>query len=160
MLVGANRKPGVVRVVRTESILDRMESSCVEFFLTGSRYFGWTRPDSDWDFFALDEGKARSTLNLLGFVEDTGEGYKDDLTRKVFRWSSHLNENSVHVQLVTSLLTKHELNRFFLLNKRLLAIPCFGKFSENISWTPRSKEVQRSAWLTAVTMALTYKRDH
>ena len=36
--------------------------------LTGSRYFGTHRPDSDWDFFAQDSPIARAALLKDGFV--------------------------------------------------------------------------------------------
>jgi len=143
MLVGFNVKPVSV----TEAVLLKMDASKVSFFITGSRFFGWERPDSDWDFFAENSVEARSTLQLLGFREDATEGYQDGLTRKVFVGYS------VHVQLVNSLRRKLELNTFFGNNKRLLAIPKFGPHME-LTWTPRPKAEQKTAWQTAVTMCL------
>lgn len=149
MLIGVNRKPAST----TETILDKMESSRIPFFLTGSRYFGWEKPESDWDFFSQNAKGTITTLGLLGFREDMTQGYQDGLTRKVFVG------HSIHVQLVTSCLAKQELNQFFTRNKRLLAVPKYGPQMELI-WTPRSKEEQRAAWQTAVTMHLSLRRGY
>jgi hypothetical protein len=124
-----------------------MESSKIRFFLTGSRFFGWERPDSDWDFFTESTVGVATTLRLLGFREDLTEGYQDGLTRQIFVG------HSIHVQLVNSVVRKHELNLFFGRNRRLLAVPKYGPNMELI-WTPRSKEEQKAAWQTAVTMCL------
>lgn len=147
MLIGINRKPAS----KTETILDQMGSSKIPFFLTGSRYFGWERPDSDWDFFSSNERGTITTLGLLGFMEDMTEGYQDGLTRKVFVG------HSIHVQLVTYPIVKQELNLFFNRNKQLLATPRYNHHFR-LLWTPRSKEEQKAAWQTAVTMYLSRGR--
>jgi len=143
MLIGINRKPAST----TETTLDRMESSKIPFFLTGSRYFGWEKPESDWDFFSQDARGTITTLGLLGFMENVSEGYQDGLTRKVFI------RHSIHVQLVTSTIAKQELNQFFNRNKRLLAVPSYDHHFK-LLWAPRSKAEQKAAWQTAITMFL------
>lgn len=40
----------------------------VEMTLTGSRFFGTERPDSDWDYFAQDSPEARGELEHAGFI--------------------------------------------------------------------------------------------
>lgn len=42
--------------------LHEMKHCNLNFFLTGSRYFGHARPDSDWDFFVQDTSAAHDWL--------------------------------------------------------------------------------------------------
>ena len=141
MLIGTSAKS----ISHTDTVLAKMGSSKTHCFLTGSRYFGWERPDSDWDFFTANSKLTETYLFALGFKEDTKEGYSDSLTRKVFMG------HSIHVQLVTSVAQKQELNTFFSRNKRLLASPQYNH-NWDIIWTPLSKQEQRIAWQTAVSL--------
>jgi len=147
MLVGVNMKPTSV----TEEILIKMCKSSLQFFLTGSRFFGWEKPDSDWDFFTQTSPRTAEVLRAFGLREDTSQSYQDGLTRKVFVG------HSVHVQLVTSVTIKQQLNEFFFGNKRLLATPKFDDLTLTVSrlcWTPGLKSEQKVAWQTAVAMFL------
>lgn len=38
------------------------------FYLTGSRFFGYAKPDSDWDFFTQDKEGLRDYLLSKGFT--------------------------------------------------------------------------------------------
>ena len=44
-----------------------LHSAPFEFYLTGSRYIGGARPDSDWDFIVQDSPEIRSWLSMVGF---------------------------------------------------------------------------------------------
>jgi hypothetical protein len=47
------------------------------FYLTGSRFFGGDRLDSDWDFFTKSEISTKYKLKNLGFKEIDCEVMKD-----------------------------------------------------------------------------------
>lgn len=156
MLTGTTRSPSS----GTEGVLDRLNNlKDYDFHLTGSRYFGWNRPDSDWDFFATSNRETMLALKEIGFKEDTKEGYQDGLTKKVYVL------HGVHVQLVSDLQNKQVLNEFFKRNKKLLAIRQpdalatdwgMGTGHETYApkWLPRPKPEQKAAWQTAVTLLL------
>ena len=49
-------------------VLDQMRASNWDFYLTGSRFFGNSNLESDWDFFTEDNGKVVDFLWDLGFT--------------------------------------------------------------------------------------------
>ena len=59
-------------------VLKALEQGPYEFFLTGSRYFGGCRANSDYDFFVQDNEAIEPYLRSLGFVEDDDAQYEDD----------------------------------------------------------------------------------
>lgn len=73
------------RNTELEEILGKISSSDFPFFLTGSRYFGGEREDSDWDFVATEI--SIPLLELSGFKKAFSEDgeYKDMFTSFVYR---------------------------------------------------------------------------
>lgn len=71
-----------------------------KFYLTGSRFFGTTRENSDWDFFieADGQGNINKFLESLGFCRITNSEYKDASVSSVYL--GYLCGAQVHVQLV------------------------------------------------------------
>lgn len=87
------------------SALQVIEASSFEFHLTGSRYFGTSTVESDWDFFVEDDNVAfddkyieslRKELHRNGFVFDF-ENYTG-AKQLVEVWQ----RDNVHVQIVVS----------------------------------------------------------
>lgn len=60
MIHGMNRS-------HLESQLDKLHATTYEFYLTGSRFFGTSTPNSDWDFFAQDHPAIQGYLENEGF---------------------------------------------------------------------------------------------
>ena len=107
----------VVYSDRMSKILEALESSDYRFFLTGSRYFGTHRQDSDLDLFAKASPEVSDFLRRLGF-RHVGHNYgprTDSLTEEVFR------KDNVDVQLVSDLAAKlaiqYALSRVRLLER-------------------------------------------
>lgn len=85
-----------------------MAQSDHEFHLTGSRYFGFTKRDSDWDFFAQDTESARVALEANGFKELYRTDYTDSELTRVYR---HEGEK-IDVQLVKDVALKIEVQEY------------------------------------------------
>ena len=62
MIIGQNQ-PNIKQM----EIVSRLQQSEFKFYLTGSRFFGDPRPDSDWDFFCGWDVGIYSFLKSLGF---------------------------------------------------------------------------------------------
>ena len=78
-----------------KSIVDLIKESGIKFYLTGSRYFGNSRPESDWDFFTCHTTAAVIWIVDNGFEEVSI--YGDDQTTYVYR------KENVHVQLIKNI---------------------------------------------------------
>lgn len=91
-----------------QNILHAMHISRLEFYLTGSRYFGGAHNNSDTDFFVADIGSAHDFLRYWGFtVESTSYGKAayagyDKQTVMVYK---HMDAN-IHVQVVRDVQVK------------------------------------------------------
>jgi hypothetical protein len=70
---------------RTMKMFESLDASPFAFYLTGSRFFGGTHSNSDYDFFAEDSLELREILRGLGFYQEDSS-YKDDqLIETVYR---------------------------------------------------------------------------
>lgn len=95
-------------------IQNKMGESQINFWLTGSRYFGCQSEQSDWDYFAECNQDVREFLLNLGFFENTNSAYirelglgdsKQELTEV---WEKNFpSEGCIQVQLVKDVLAKH-----------------------------------------------------
>lgn len=74
--------------------VDIIRLAPMTFRLTGSRYFGTDRPDSDWDFFVQDAENTADFLTKNGFRLDSVSYKEDSNITRVFK------KDNVHVQLV------------------------------------------------------------
>ena len=88
----------------TTNVRQQLMTSPYEFYLTGSRFFGTAKPNSDWDFFVQQENSEalESFLKKLGFVQALFTSYKDMLVDKVYR---NMQEK-IDIQIVKSAKTK------------------------------------------------------
>jgi len=79
-------------------LLELMHLPNYTFHLTGSRFFGGARADSDWDFFVADTNNPylRQDLTAMGFEKRSLTDYGDFLTTDVY----HHRRASVHIQVV------------------------------------------------------------
>ena len=57
----------LVNMDNTSNPLEALQNSAFQFYLTGSRFFGRTRPDSDYDFFCEDAEDIEEYLKSQGF---------------------------------------------------------------------------------------------
>jgi hypothetical protein len=103
------------------SILKDLQKCKFEFFLTGSRYFGYPCSNSDWDLYAESSFELREKLEHMGFNSKCSL-YLDDLTECAYECGS------IHIQLIKTefIHTKHAIQKvlaehpfFFGLNKNL-----------------------------------------
>jgi hypothetical protein len=100
-----------------DEVLHNMRNSNIEFYLTGSRYFGNVHQDSDWDFFTSYTRETETWLLEQGFKKldslDDEISYKDSVTISVWRL-----EKGIDVQLVKSVNQK-------LKAQQILSLPSF-----------------------------------
>jgi len=88
-----------------ELVLERLNNSKFDFFLTGSRFFGWCKVTSDWDFFVVNSETIEQYLKNTDFkVEDTSM-YTDTQTVKVFRHQFL----PIHIQIVDNAILKADV---------------------------------------------------
>lgn len=90
-------------------VVDFMTNTSHVFYLTGSRFFGTAKSESDWDFFAPYTQGICNALKKLGFFELThsSSSYNDQDTRAVFRYVSC--DISIDVQLVNDAPRKQRI---------------------------------------------------
>jgi hypothetical protein len=70
------------------------------FYLTGSRFFETTHPNSDWDFFVANSDEVITFLQHNGFILDESPEYEDCTIVQVYRHVQDVQD--VHVQLIDS----------------------------------------------------------
>lgn len=80
-----------------QNIFVQMDRSHVEFHLTGSRYFGTARPESDWDYFVQGGPGVAEELERMGFVKEAKLDYTD-----ILRIEVHRHPDNIHVQVVSN----------------------------------------------------------
>ena len=114
----------------TKTACELLEEAPFEFHLTGSRFFGGARVDSDWDFFVQAGPEVVGWLDAHGFRETDGSlaGYNDPNISIVFE------RDDTHVQVVKDaklkLWLQDLLNEVGVLNKNNSA-----KMRERAVWT-------------------------
>lgn len=89
----------------TRDALQFLADSSFEFIPTGSRAFGMSRPDSDYDFFT--DVTVGDFLRRSGFRKISGE-YEDSHTVSVYR------RGKVDVQLVRNIASKKVVQKMLL----------------------------------------------
>ena len=97
-------------------MVQKLVNSSFEFHPTGSRFFGGSRLDSDWDFMIANSSEVENFLIQNGFEDLSTEEYNDDpLIDKVYRYGivdvqlSSDVERKLHVQKVLKRLYPHGL---------------------------------------------------
>jgi hypothetical protein len=109
-------------VVHIYQLVNRLHCEGVELYLTGSRYFGDARQDSDWDFYCEHSEGLTETLIREGFHLETrpdyndanAARYNDSNTALVFHRGNWGNPE-IHIQVVVSaeLKSRVQNNRSF-----------------------------------------------
>jgi len=61
----------LINTPRYVEVLAELANSSFEFHLTGSRFFGYYNPESDWDFF-VEAQALYGGSGLLDFLQDAG----------------------------------------------------------------------------------------
>ncbi len=98
-----NRKVRPMIYGSSEKVMTALEfisSSTVLFYLTGSRFFGTQREDSDYDFFTKANPVTEKLLDENGFHLDSESYECDRVMTKVYK------RDNVHVQLVNNVRAK------------------------------------------------------
>lgn len=83
----------------------------IQFFLTGSRFFGTATEDSDWDYFTEDTPEARKVLEMEGYAEVYVRIVPGNLRSVYFHSVSRK-----HVQLVSNVALKTRIQNAMLRN--------------------------------------------
>ena len=86
-----------------QAILSILDKSMVDFYPTGSRYFGTATQYSDWDYFTVESRATEGWLVGYGFREIINRDnsyYLDDACVKVYRWESGDPGRHVDVQFI------------------------------------------------------------
>lgn len=101
------------------------------FHLTGSRFFGNTRPSSDWDFFTTHTDECEEWLKSIGFRCIHVSAYKDIQLVKLLRWtppsptdpmepSPSVREPQIDIQMVRDAGLKERAQAYIFSNPTLL----------------------------------------
>ena len=109
----------------TQQVLRALEDSPFEFYLTGSRFFGNFRQDSDYDFF-VDENIVPWLIEN-GFERLPTHNYLDLLTVSVFQ------KGNVHIQVVKDVVLKSRVQQ--LIKETIPGIYfTFNKTNHSLLW--------------------------
>ena len=87
----------------TIDVLVLLATAPFEFHLTGSRFFGYEKPESDWDFF-VDSDALHGVSGLInwlehnGFYKESNRDYSGETTAITQIWKHRIA--SVHIQVV------------------------------------------------------------
>ena len=92
-----------------ESLMEYLDESEFDFYLTGSRFFNTNKIYSDWDFFTKDCEEVRRFLSNHDFYPVVNE-YNDKLTTAVYR------RPFIDVQLVTDVECKRIAQEILRIN--------------------------------------------
>jgi len=87
---------------KVHEVITQMDRSKFDFYLTGSRFFGGARADSDWDFFAEYSNEVVSFLLRIGFRYKPINDYFDSQTVEVLEFGREID-----VQLVSNTAIKN-----------------------------------------------------
>lgn len=87
----------------SSSALDAIKNSPIEFYLTGSRFFGTATEDSDWDFFVIESflWTHEEMFVNLGFrpIQGMGRYPGQDYLQDLHTIWEHPTEH-IHIQFV------------------------------------------------------------
>lgn len=131
---------------KTEQILEMIEKSPNEYYLTGSRFFGGATEKSDYDFFVQESPEVFQELNSWGLIDlskqkNTGSDYFDQMCVSVWGGFQHLNQEKqidiryqtngaipkyadhlVHIQVVKNAEMKNNIQNLLFKSGLLLTI--------------------------------------
>jgi hypothetical protein len=93
----------LINAPRPIDVLVLLAKAPFEFHLTGSRFFGYDKPESDWDFFVDSEALygASGLINWLehnGFYKESSRDYNGETSGITQIWKHGIAP--VHVQIV------------------------------------------------------------
>lgn len=131
----------LINVPRHVKVLAQLAQSPFEFYLTGSRYFGYDTPESDWDFFvdwAASDGASglENWLKHAGFYKESNRDYSG-ATGITQIWKHGIAP--VHIQIVEDARTKSDVQSVLNSDSRLVSQ--MGKLS---------KEGRKALWNAAL----------
>jgi len=130
-----------------EMTLRSLSDSPLTFFLTGSRFFGFSNENSDYDFFVQDSEEVNGILRAWGFVEVPRQGtisYHDMQTIKVFR-KIVKEQNGTTIQIDIQVVRDYGLK---IMAQNILQSVCPELVSGN-----KNNVVRKRLWAYAYSMA-------
>lgn len=116
-----------------KTMLDKIQESEFFFYLTGSRFFGYSGPRSDWDFFCEKRPGLLAWLSQNGFTYVPSSNYKD--ATEVYYFCD-FDGTEYHIQIVENAALK--LRAQDILNPFIRMVP---------------KDLQKEAWKIALEKA-------
>jgi hypothetical protein len=105
MIITNENKVSVVvsdepKIYSVEEMLDIIKNNHrVEFYLTGSRFFGTENANSDHDLFVKDCPEIRLYLHYYGFVIDSRSGYENTNLTYVYKYTD-IDGKIIHIQMI------------------------------------------------------------
>ncbi len=107
----------------------------IPFFLTGSRYFGYAKDTSDYDYYTLYDIETVDKIKELGYKEEDSTRYIDTCCQLVYK------KNNIHIQLVRFLNTKHEAQRIIDIIQPLIKFKHMKKCEQRDIWSYISNQL-------------------
>ena len=93
------------------TMVQKLQSSPHEYYLTGSRFFGGVTKESDCDFFVANSPDVITELLNLGFIETPVSYEEDKFNAEVFFHPPTAIEPGYHVQFIKGDLMGEKLHR-------------------------------------------------
>ncbi len=118
--------------VEIRGVILALMASHINFFLTGSRFFGNYHLDSDWDYFTYDCWETREFLTHLGFKEITDQKYRDLSIKALYEYKK--DGQVIHVQLVDSAKDKVQAQAILFNILPLMGNQWKNKESRDVLW--------------------------
>ena len=135
MILNAYGQSNFFKVIQT------LMNSPFELYLTGSRFFGVNKPNSDYDFFVKDSPEVRAQLEHSGFSLLVDEDYKKDTSFAAI-YVLYLDVEIIQVQVIKE--------DEFLIKKEAqdLLASVYGDFRNTVvaAKMPEDKEARKSLW--------------
>lgn len=120
----------LINMSRTKNILAEMELAPFRFYLSGSRFFGFEKPGSDWDFFVEDHLDLENWLTNNGFTQESFCPY---VSTEILRIWNH-GPQQIHVQVVKNARLKSAVQESLYNSVERYSLYNFSKEDRKVLW--------------------------
>jgi hypothetical protein len=124
-------------ITTVESMINWMKQSKLAFALTGSRFFGGSKEDSDWDFFVSHSNSLVSDLKSLGFEpldkSDAIHSYSDSSIAVVMEKT--FDDGVIQIQLLQEGMFTFKFQAQKFLNSKYHDFKDFDKPTKKLLWS-------------------------
>jgi hypothetical protein len=152
------------------SMIDQITRSFLNFYLTGSRYFGNDTNDSDWDFFVEFQDGLRDWLEDRGFESqgaDYGEGNEprfsipkenklDPTIQEVWMYENPDTKEKIHIQIIKpGMITLKQAVQDIISSNNLMCLAPRIVLGGDITnsrmiMNPMYKELSKAIWISVM----------